>query len=265
MNYNYVFNRIKEYLELEDFDLDEKYISVKKLRELINNKIYGPFNTFYLENELNSSINYINTVLKEHYKKKEKIFKNSEISDVSIAIDENTTTLTFFTKIGNIEIKKNRNDEAYISNYEILNDEELSVFNEKNNSSKIIKKIEELENIYDLLKIKGTVIDLKDMNIILNDEGVYYCYNDKFFEVKLSLFEDYKIKIDFENDEQYIKKYTNYLGKGRIIDILNDAIPLLENKIKIKITNLPELLQILVNDELEKLKEKKDIKILEKK
>ena len=258
MKYSEVSNKIKEYINMDDFDFDENYISIKKLRYLIDNKIYEPFNTFYLQNELNASIHYTNTLKKWYARKSNKLFKGRDIYDIYISINENLVTLIFYTIVGNIEIVKYRNDEAFFNNKKFFNSEELDIFNE--NSSKIIKKIESLEQIYDLYNFKGNITNKTN---ILGDLGKNLCcYEDGFIKVNIIVNDEtHDFKIDYD-DKYIINQDCNYLGKGTITDLLNEVKSILESKIKINISHLPYKLQILISNEL---KEKEDIKTLEKK
>ena len=240
MYYNDVLKRINNYFYLEDFSLDDKYISIKKLDEIIKTRV---FDLFFINN-INLPNKYCVNML----------------NSMGIYIDKKETRLVLYTNQINIVIAKERNEEAYIVNSNIPND----LLNSIHSIADIInERLEKLEKLYDTLKVENQVTDVSDLKLIENDEGFFCCYDDHFIKIILDIYTySCDIKYDFSNDECYNMKYKNILGKGRIIDLLNDSREFLDNKIKIRINHLPEKLKLLINDELNK--EKKDVKVLKK-
>ena len=252
MNYKETLAKIREYLVLHDFRLDEKYISIRELKMIIGRRISIPFSVYNLIDSINNSI-------EEYIKQKHFIYRRKylgiRINDIVINIDKNEVLLHFITKKGAFDIIKERNDAPYIDYmYPYVN-----TFNEINyNATLINDKMEKLEHIYDLLKLEDIIKNEQDINLFKNYKSINnknrFNYNDGFFNIVFLLDEKNNLvtKFDLVNDINIKNKDKVYLGETSISEILENSKETLEEKIKIPISILPDRLKVLVEEENEK-------------
>ena len=275
MTYQDINFKIKEYLEKEDFELDNEYISIAKLKEIYYDKVY---NAFYLDD----LFKYFNTLVKKNTKFKDKLFYGYQPNRIELELTKEFVKLFIKLKENpnsvdkqTIEIRKDRGDIPYLpstNSFYTLKEKEIiakfvngeSLMDYKYSAN---KKINDLEHLYDLLNIKKTITSINDMDC--GDYGYYggakvneESLKDALFKVFLYLPDEethlLKTKLLLNSkDNELIRRY--YIGYGTINEIINNHKDELEKKIKIPINKLPNYLKVLVNEELKLKSETKKL------
>ena len=252
MNNKETLNAIKEYIEKEDFNLDQKYISISRLEDIFNRKIRHVLDM----NSLKTDANY------ERYKKNYgKLFNGYKIDKIEYEANPDFIDIIFnlvkFNKENHLIIRKYRDDDMFVLDNYHLNNNEKEYFSSLLIANSLETKIKSIEKLYDTLKLEDKVGDIRDIELI--PYGVY-TINAEMFTVYITLSEDNSPKLDFDiliNDCPEQLRY--YIKTGRICDIVNESKVILKKKIKIKISDLPEKLQILVKDELKIIENNKKL------
>ena len=264
MSYSETLKRLKEYLEMDSFGIDDECVSIYYLKQFIEEKIIEPFRISYLKDSINMTIKDLNSHIN-------KVFNGSKIDRIGFNINDKSTALDlYFRKYKKptftISLKKDRNSsDIYI---------EVEKHNTKANMSQlysdcsiigtfekiIMNTLSSLEKIYDCLENEldmepgEYVSSLSDFELL---HGFIKAESD-IFNISLNLLADgLSTSISFKD----IKNNRHFLNREDLTQLLQESKDHLEHILKVKILDLPVKLQLLVKDELKKLK---DIKKLEK-